>query len=111
MVSLSALPLKERGEASRGGHATRAIRSRRRSPQQRSLKGATPRLLAWFPGSISDPFGTVSRPPLRARGEEAISAREGFVDFLRVGRYTDTQKVCRSSEEPKATRFAVQPNG
>jgi hypothetical protein len=25
--------------------------------------------------------------------------------------YTDTQKVPRASEEPKAMRFAVQPNG
>ena len=31
--------------------------------------------------------------------------------FCVLAAYTDTQKVCRSSEEPKATRFAVQLNG
>src|SRR5215217_4523818 len=43
-----------------------AFRCRRRSSQSSAPKGATPRLLAPFPGSVSCPFGTVSRSPTRA---------------------------------------------
>jgi hypothetical protein len=78
MGSLTAHPLKERpcqraytprfsdlGDEARSG----------------ALKGATPRLLARFPGSISHPFGTMSRPPPRAherRRFRPVKASETF---------------------------------
>ena len=58
-----------------------AFRCRRRSSQSSAPKGATPRLLAPFPGSVSCPFGTVSRSPTRAperRRFQPVQASETF---------------------------------
>src|SRR5215217_5151846 len=89
-----------------------AFQCRRRSSQSSATKGATPRLLARFAGSVSCPFGTVSCSPTRRAHErrrfQPVKASETFCVLVA---YTDPQKVLGESKEPKAMRFAVQPNG
>src|SRR5215204_382837 len=77
-------------------------------------KGATPRLLEPdLPGWLAVlsarcvPFSSSPRAHERRRFRP-VKASETFCGSVA---YTDPQKVLRASKEPKAMRFAVQPNG
>jgi hypothetical protein len=75
-------PSAQRGPTE-GDSPPRSLRCWPPSSQSSAPKGATPKLLGRFAGLVSCPVGTVSRSPLvRTRREEAISACEGFGDFL-----------------------------
>jgi hypothetical protein len=89
-----------------------AFRCGRRSSQSSAPKGATPRLLARFPGSALAVL--LAQGPVlqlvRIRGGDfrPVKASETFCVLVA---YTELQKVLRGSKEAKAMRFAVQPNG
>jgi hypothetical protein len=59
----------------------------------------------------SCPFGTISHSPTRAPQKRRFQPVKASESFCVLVAYTDPQKVIGASEEPKAMRFAVQPNG
>jgi hypothetical protein len=74
-------------------------------------KGATPRFLARFLGSVSRRFGTVSLARTGARERRRFRPLTASESFRVLVACTEAQKPLGASEEPKATRFTVQPNG
>ena len=84
-----------------------AFRCRPRSSQSSAPKGATPRLLARFAGSVSCPFGTMSYPATRAPESRRFQRVKASETFCVLVAYTEPQKVLGASKEPKAMRFAA----
>jgi hypothetical protein len=74
-------------------------------------KGATPRFLARFLGSVSCPFGTVSLARSGAHERRRFQPVTASKTFCVLVACTDPQKPLRASKEPKAMRLTVQPNG
>ena len=74
-------------------------------------KGATPRFLARFLGSVSCPFGTVSLARTGAHERRRFKLVKVSETFCALVACTEPQKVSGASKEPKPMRFTVQPNG
>ena len=74
-------------------------------------KGATPRFLARFLGSVSCPFGTLSLAGSGGHERRRFQPVKASETFCRLVQATNTQELLGASKEPKAMRFAVQPDG
>src|SRR5215210_5718934 len=118
MGSLTTHPLKER--PSKSAYTPRFCDLGDEARSSGAMKGATLslRVLARFAGSISTVLLALCPVLLlllvRTRGgEERRQFRpvKSSETFGVLAAYSDPRKVFRASKEPKAMRFAVQPNG
>jgi hypothetical protein len=88
--------------------------SAKKLAQQSATKGLLRRLLARFAGSVSSVLLAQSLILLlvvRLRGGDFRVWEKASKSFWVLVAYTEGQKVLGGSNEPKAMRFAVQPNG